>query len=330
MKKNICVLCKKESLLTDEHLFPLALGAKIKFKILCKRCNSDLGASIDAAYISEKPIEFARTIFQIRGRAKSHPQALSGVHTVKTEDGEIKIRFDENFKPRILGSKPKIELNPGQGYTFEMSVDAKNRDQLPAQIRTSLIRFFKGKGGSLNWSQAKQEAAIKKTIDDAFAQPITRHPIQELVKAQFNLDPTHALLENLKVIYELACVSYGEDFFRSSQAKMMRIILKKRIKNGTMSLQSLESCFKKIPITSSLPPVLADLFTFVANGEKHKFLIALVAPNFVAVEMLGVLRSCFIAGTSYVQVEDLMLYLVDIERKHSTVEPLSTFFDKRA
>lgn len=54
-----CILCLKEAPLSREHIIPKALGGILTCSFLCKKCNSALGARVDAEVKKDPRIRFA-------------------------------------------------------------------------------------------------------------------------------------------------------------------------------------------------------------------------------------------------------------------------------
>lgn len=328
MKNTICILCKKESVLTVEHLFPNALGAEIKFKLLCKKCNSDLGTHIDANFVSEKLVELARTTYKIKGRAKSFPQAFSDLYPVDIENRASQVRIDREFKPILVGSAPTINMVSNSGFNFSLCVDESERNQIPRIIRKTLTKFFESEDGlALNWSQEQQNSRIEDAIEGAMNQPTQSNKISEMLQSTWTINLTNIALENLKIIYELGFIAYGDKFLTSRSARIMRIILRKRIKNGGLNWPDLQPCFRAANIMQIIPDPLSELFNLITKNERHTHLIALVHSNYIAVEMLGFCGSVYVdvAHEFNSQADSAMIYLVDIKNKKSTKELLANF-----
>jgi len=88
--------------LTAEHLFPEAIGGRIKARILCQSCNSRLGRYIDAPFLKQKNIELARAAHRLAGRNGKVPQPFSDIYTYDTPKGVLKFKLDENFSHKTI------------------------------------------------------------------------------------------------------------------------------------------------------------------------------------------------------------------------------------
>jgi hypothetical protein len=57
-----CVLCLREpdrdaeqTWLTDAHVIPESVGGRLSAPFLCRRCNSQIGAEVEAPLVSDRP-----------------------------------------------------------------------------------------------------------------------------------------------------------------------------------------------------------------------------------------------------------------------------------
>ena len=91
---NKCILCCNEASLTLEHLIPKALGGILTSDLLCKACNSSLGASFEAAARSDPSIRIAVRNLQAKiptlAEKLSEKQAYLGIGPGGTERGVIR------------------------------------------------------------------------------------------------------------------------------------------------------------------------------------------------------------------------------------------------
>jgi len=133
-------------LLTVEHLFPEAIGGRIKARILCQSCNSRLGQYIDAPFLKQKSIELVRAVHRLAGRNGKVPQPFSDIYSYDTPKGTLKFRLDENFLPRIIPQAPRIWIDENQSIGLEISMDEQDRRCLPIIIKTVFNRFFVNEG----------------------------------------------------------------------------------------------------------------------------------------------------------------------------------------
>ena len=54
-----CILCLKQTALTNEHVIPESIGGRLTSNILCAHCNSTFGSKIEAAARSDPSIRIA-------------------------------------------------------------------------------------------------------------------------------------------------------------------------------------------------------------------------------------------------------------------------------
>lgn len=58
-KHDRCILCLQQATLTEEHVIPQAIGGILKVPFLCKPCNDNLGALVEAAAKKDPSIRLA-------------------------------------------------------------------------------------------------------------------------------------------------------------------------------------------------------------------------------------------------------------------------------
>ena len=54
-----CIICLERSPGSWEHVIPRSLGGRLQARILCKKCNSELGSQIISSLQSDPSIRFA-------------------------------------------------------------------------------------------------------------------------------------------------------------------------------------------------------------------------------------------------------------------------------
>lgn len=67
--KPVCILCLRETKLTEEHLIPKSLGGNLVCKFLCKECNSSFGYAVEAKAKTAPTVRLA-----ISHLANDHPE----------------------------------------------------------------------------------------------------------------------------------------------------------------------------------------------------------------------------------------------------------------
>lgn len=68
-KTKKCYICEKNEANSIEHIIPNAIGGKLKVKILCERCNSILGETIDAS-LAKSLLFFSNIVNHSRDNGK--------------------------------------------------------------------------------------------------------------------------------------------------------------------------------------------------------------------------------------------------------------------
>ena len=127
-----CILCRNpNAVLTEEHIFPESAGGKLKAKILCKDCNSKLGTKVDSPYLNQKVIELARATNEIKGKKGRIPQPLSATQLIRTSSGDIEIKLDSKFHPRVQPRAPKVSITEEGSILIEVSRDISQKSQIP-------------------------------------------------------------------------------------------------------------------------------------------------------------------------------------------------------
>lgn len=72
---NRCILCLHSGPLTSEHIIPKALGGCLRVKFLCKKCNDEIGARVEADVKRDPSIRLA--IENLSGQIPELAKALS-------------------------------------------------------------------------------------------------------------------------------------------------------------------------------------------------------------------------------------------------------------
>jgi hypothetical protein len=83
---------------TEEHIFPKAIGGRVKLFPVHKRCNSLLGNSIDAPLADDKAVLVRRKEFDLRGNSGALPNPLSQVTLVNQDNEPFVYDPEKGFK----------------------------------------------------------------------------------------------------------------------------------------------------------------------------------------------------------------------------------------
>jgi len=114
-----CFGCKKEALLTLEHIIPQAIGGRLKAALLCEHCNSTTGRQIDAA-LTDQLRRFATILNVRRERGKNQPFRVKQVETgtefdigpqddVRRARPEVRMEFDHDDRIMLVDVTARSE-----------------------------------------------------------------------------------------------------------------------------------------------------------------------------------------------------------------------------
>lgn len=102
-ENHFCILCLEDRPLSFEHLIPASIGGKLTAGFLCKECNSDLGAEIEANIRFSPEIRMA--ILCLKKELPKLYDSIEAGQEYKTEiDGEV---FSQRLgrHDRLLGEQ---------------------------------------------------------------------------------------------------------------------------------------------------------------------------------------------------------------------------------
>ncbi len=141
-----CFGCKKEALLTSEHIIPQAIGGRLKATLLCEPCNSTTGRQIDAALTNQlRP--FATILNVRRERGKNQPFRVTQVET----GTEYKIGPQDD----VRRARPEVRKEfDNNGHITLVDVTASSEKELK-----KILRGFKQK-----YSDLEFETSVNRTL----------------------------------------------------------------------------------------------------------------------------------------------------------------------
>lgn len=150
-----CYICEKNEANSNEHIIPNAIGGVLRAKILCKDCNSKLGASSDAV-LAEQCLLFSNFVNHTRDR-KDIPDlpcqiiddgnAISVKRSAKTKDLKGIVRHFSNNRDSV-------------NCSFKVyGKDAKNI--LKKEVKNTIVSL----GTKKNWPSEKVLCTIDEITD---------------------------------------------------------------------------------------------------------------------------------------------------------------------
>ncbi|WP_028601166.1 HNH endonuclease [Ottowia thiooxydans] len=283
-----CILCLESTeLLTEEHIFPEAVGGNIAKYVLCKPCNDELGRWVDAPYVDQKHIQLARVAYKIKGKTGNIPQPFSETYSLNGSDGQLKIKLDKDFTPRVVPQAPKVWVTEGGEVGFSLSRDVKDRKDIPKIIRTVLSRFFKSEEGKrLGWSDEQKENAIQRAIDGATRVEPRSEQIKSPLGGRWTIELKALFAEHIKVIYEIRCLEFGAPYINSPSGGRLRAFLRAQCCDEPEPWD-LKDMAKHLNVAPQIPKDLDGFIKYLTNGNPHTHHIAVVTPASVVCSMLG-------------------------------------------
>ena len=286
---DFCILCLSCSdALTDEHIFPEAIGGRIKSAILCKKCNSNVGRKIDAPFLNQKNIQLARSAYQIAGKTGSIPQPFSDKYSAAIDGNQTDFKLNPDYSANLIPTAPEIFITENGLVGIKFSRDAQYRNQIPKIIETSLRRFFAyQEGAALGWSEDQIIYAIQTSIESAsYVLPVETHINTEL-SGKWEIDLRRLFTEHAKIIYEIACLETNGDFSSTSKGNKLRHFLLTESQATGEPTWSLNEMALELGACPILPNELLEFTNQLANQKPHTYHIAIVSREGIVVSTLG-------------------------------------------
>ncbi len=210
----ICIFCMKRDP-SVEHVFPLAIGGRLKTERVCEQCNSPLGSRVDSALCDFLAIRQRRADLRLAGNTGKPPglfELLTGEAKLVSEDGgRVRTAFDEATGSLIqtrLYSARDIVTPDGQKIR-QITIDAKDKDQIPTIIQRERRRH-----GLPPLSDA--ELAIAASNYTAS----TVEPV--LIQKDINVRFAFLRQAMFKIAYELAFLWLGDEYLDDPLAAELR------------------------------------------------------------------------------------------------------------
>ncbi len=191
--------------LTQEHIFPEAIGGALTINEVCKKHNNDLGSKIDSLLTDHWVIQLARFALKIKGGNKLPNPFGNGV---LADDPNLKVtsRVDNsrNIVFKLLPSitKPVVD---SQSYEFTITIDESDRENVQGIVGKIMGRQ-KTKSG-----QKEDVLLVDQTISSS-----------KIIKNEVSIDTKEYKVAMLKIIYELSYYWLGKTFLDDSIAQSIK------------------------------------------------------------------------------------------------------------
>jgi len=223
---GLCILCRNERELTEEHIVPDCIGGTLKSKLLCKDCNSVLGSTIDGSFTSTLLVQLPRQSLQIPGKSGKVPNPFANFGSATHDSRELSIRLDEKFKPYV---KPVVtEQRTDQGLEISITIDKEDEGDLESILQKKITRYYRSQGMPEDELQAKVAQAIQDAKKAAIA--VSHQPT---INYSFSIDLNVLVLEIVKIAYEIAALEFGEAYVTDSPvAETPRCALRHQRREG--------------------------------------------------------------------------------------------------
>ncbi|MGR6342355.1 HNH endonuclease [Priestia megaterium] len=204
-----CIICKqlKENL-TEEHIFPDAIGGTLTLKNVCKECNNKLGHSVDHHLVDNWFIQAERLSLKLRGKSGKLPNPLGNGVLKENPKQKVRYHFNSDGNPREVYLVPHIEKETKDDDTeiIKISIDRKDKDKLPGIINKISKRYGK--------PELSYEQIEKQVHEETILTPS--------IEMQLTMDIVQYKRAILKIAYELAYYWLGDEYFNDSIGERIR------------------------------------------------------------------------------------------------------------
>jgi hypothetical protein len=134
---NICIFClTKAAKLTDEHVFPAALGGEITLKSSsCSRCNHS-GSKFEQPLLNE--LAPCRALFRITDRYGHVPEVEV---TAETENKDYAGRLKNDGSVQLKRTVTQVNNADGTKEFVHRFLNPRQREKLMKEVREKKLRF---------------------------------------------------------------------------------------------------------------------------------------------------------------------------------------------
>ena len=104
-----CIICLTETPdaeLTDEHIFPEAIGGRIVIGSVCKPCNDKLGNTIDHRLTEHWLVQGQRMLLKLPGKTGQIPNPLERGVMRDEPSQKLIYKMDANGLPKVPSRGP--------------------------------------------------------------------------------------------------------------------------------------------------------------------------------------------------------------------------------
>jgi hypothetical protein len=186
-------------------VFPLAIGGSITTDRVCRKCNSDLGARVDAALSDFFPIRMHRAKLGLVGNKGTSPawyeMFLGEAKLVGQTANRAQITFDKatgKLDIRQLYHGADI-VTPDGKKSRQITLDARDKDQIPKILQRERKRH--------NLPPLSDEELAAAAAD--YTTIAVGHP---LVQRSISFSFAYLRHAMIKIAYELAFLWFGESY----------------------------------------------------------------------------------------------------------------------
>jgi HNH endonuclease len=211
----ICIFCMKERDPSIEHIFPYAIGGRLKTDRVCKDCNSTLGSRVDSALCNFLLIRQRRADLKLAGYNCDPPGRLDWLTGDAEMVGEDGGRVRTSIDP-ATGKLVQTRLYTVKGTTNcdgpslrQITIDGKEKERLPVIIQRERKRH--GLPPLSDREMVERLEGITIT---------TQAPV--VIKKEINLDFDYLRHAMFKIAYELAFIWLGESYLDDPLAVEIR------------------------------------------------------------------------------------------------------------
>jgi hypothetical protein len=216
-----CIFCrqlKNQEEFSDEHIIPEAIGGMLTIKSVCKECNGYLGRSIDVHLTDHFLVKARRFELGLAGKSGKIPNPIEHGESVDLPKSKMTYEFDKQGMPKSLHIERKVEkeqLEDG-GQRVSISIDTKDKDELPGIVNKILVR-------------SGYHPMFKDEIEKCYKTVKIEHPGM-IVSAKIDL--LNFKRAFLKMAYELAWLWLGPAYLEDPVGSVIRGCIMDKSRNG--------------------------------------------------------------------------------------------------